>query len=81
MELAEALLKTNSVRQRILEAKAGRGEYPSQEEIKEAILALRQGRAAAADTKPSKGTKAASVPVDLNALFAGLPKPEGEKSS
>ena len=80
MELSEALLKTNSVRQRILEAKAGRGAYPTPEEIKEAILALRQGRAAAADTKPSKGAKAISTPVDLNALFAGLTKPEGKES-
>ena len=80
MELSEALLITNSVRQRILEAKAGRGVYPTQDEIKGAILALRQGRAVAADTKPSKGAKAASVPVDLNALFAGIPKPAGEGS-
>lgn len=73
MDLQDALLKVNSVRQRVIEAKAGRGAYPTPEEIRDAIVLLRAGRTSAAPAVKApkeKKKKEPAQPLDLDSIFA-----------
>ena len=66
----------NDLRQRILECQkltaAGEpipeGMQPSEDELREALLALRSDRSKAASASPA-GKSQASAPIDLNELF------------
>lgn len=56
-----------SICRRIDDAKAGRGEMPTREEIKAAYDSIRVRRVAAPSKKSRE--KAASTPIDLDSLF------------
>lgn len=59
----------NDLTNRVVRAKRGEGEMPSEEEIREGLRALRGNRVQHPSTSAKAARAAASLPSDLNDLF------------
>lgn len=61
--------RLNEITRQCQLAKNGEADYPSQEELREALAALRNTRHSSATAQQKKQAKKDSLPSDLNDLF------------